>query len=445
MIQMNLHQVAAIVGGSLVGKEARIQGVQTDSRAACQGKLFVALKGERFDGHEYCQTAVNQGAAAVLVSSAVEVDVPQIICADSLKALQALAAAWVKQTAVKVIGITGSNGKTTVKNMLYAVLSQKYQCMATKGNYNNEIGVPLTLLSINKTDEVAVIEMGAAEVGDIKLLAEMAQPDLAVVTNVSQAHIGRFGSLENTAKEKGEIYQAINKHGLAIINQDSEYAEQWKSGLPVDFVTFGESDLSDYQLIKQQHGYAIKTKSGEVFPVKLPVLGLHNYINACAVTAIAMSHGMNAAEVAEGLLKFIPEAGRLNLIKLSDHLQVIDDCYNANPASVNAAIDVLKEQAKPTTLIFGDMAELGLESGTMHANVGDYAINNGVDEIWAVGRHATDVCHGHESKCKAFALVDDLISHLENQKIEHGTVLVKGSRSMKMERVVNALIGGEKL
>ncbi len=443
MIQMNLHQVAAIVGGSLVGKEARIQGVQIDSRADCQGKLFVAIKGENLDGHDFCKMAVDRGAAAVLVSTAVEVDVPQIICDDSLKALQALAAAWVKQSGVKVIGITGSNGKTTVKNMLFSVLSQKFNCMATEGNYNNEIGVPLTLLSIQQNDEIAVIEMGAAQVGDIQLLAEMAQPDLAVVTNVTQAHIGRFGSQQNIATGKGEIYQAIKHDGMAIINEDSEYKEQWKESLKVPAVTFGEAATADFRLIKTARGYEVKTPAGNCLVINLPVLGHHNFINACAVTAMAMSCGMSGEDVCTGLQKFVPEAGRLNLTRLSEHLQVIDDCYNANPASVNAAIDVLKEQIKPTTLIVGDMAELGEAAVSMHADVGNYAINNGVDEIWAVGQYAADVCQGHEMQCKAFAGVDDVMAHLRQKKIEQGTVLVKGSRSMKMERVVNALMSGE--
>ncbi|TDR22729.1 UDP-N-acetylmuramoyl-tripeptide--D-alanyl-D-alanine ligase [Marinicella litoralis] len=444
MIQMNLHQVAAIVGGSLVGKEARIQGVEIDSRADCQGKLFVALKGARVDGHAFCQQAANQGAAAVLVSSAVEVDVPQIICEDSLQALQALASAWVKQTGVKVIGITGSNGKTTVKNMLYSVLSQNNQCMATQGNLNNEIGVPLTLLSISRSDDFAVIEMGAAQLGDIEFLTEMAQPQMAVITNVSQAHVGRFGSQDNVAKGKGEIYQALSAQALAVINQDSPYAVQWKQGLQSPFITFGESVESDYRLFENKEGYAIKTQTGDVFSVKLPVLGHHNYLNACAVTAMAMSLGVKAEEVTQGLMQFTPESGRLNLMKLSDHLQVIDDSYNANPASVNAAIDVLKNQAKPTTLIVGDMAELGHESVQMHANVGNYAISNGVDEIWAVGEFAAAVCQGHEAQCKVFDQVETLVAHLQNKKFEHGTILVKGSRSMKMERVVNAIVGGDK-
>lgn len=442
MIQMNLHQVAAIVGGSLVGKEARIQGVTTDSRQDCKGKLFVALKGENFDGHEFCQSAVAQGAAAVLVSSAVEVNVPQIICHDSLAALQALASAWVRQLPVKVIGVTGSNGKTTVKNMLHAVLSQKFQCFATKGNLNNEIGVPLSLLAISRTDEVAVIEMGAAQMGDIKLLAEMAQPVVALITNVSKAHIGRFGSKQKIADGKGEIYQALTASGLAVINQDSQYAEQWKSGLQSPMVGFGESDEASYQLIKKGKTYVLKKPDGVVMKLSLPVLGHHNYINASAACAIAFELGLTDDEVIKGLSEFKPEKGRLNVIKLSECLDLIDDSYNANPASVNAAIDVLKSQNKPTLLIFGDMAELGQESELLHNQIGDYAVNNGVDQVFAVGKYATNVCHGHEGQCQSFVAIEQLMAHLQQHKIEKGTVLVKGSRSMQLEKVVDMLASG---
>jgi UDP-N-acetylmuramoyl-tripeptide--D-alanyl-D-alanine ligase len=444
MIQMNLHQVAAIVGGSLVGKEARIQGVTTDSREDCKGKMFIALKGEQFDGHQFCQKAVQQGAAAVLVSKAVEVEVPQVICDDSLLALQALATAWVKQTGVKVIGVTGSNGKTTVKNMLYSVLSQKMNCMATAGNYNNEIGVPLTLLSISQHDEVAVIEMGAAQVGDIQLLAEMAQPDISLVTNVSQAHIGRFGSEAQIAEGKGEIYQILGPDDLAIINADSPYATQWQLKLEAPFVTFGESELADVRLIKQSHGYAIKIQDNSPFAVKLPVLGHHNYLNACAVAAIAFSMGLSEEVICKGLAQFKPEAGRLNSVHITDDLQIIDDCYNANPASVKAAIDVLKEQTKPTVLIVGDMAELGEASSSLHSDIGQYASQQGVDHIYAVGQYANAVCQGQGSRCQSFDVVDKLMAHLANEQITQGTVLVKGSRSMKMERIVEMFVEGEK-
>ena len=246
MIQMNLHQLAAIVGGSLVGKEARIQGVTTDSRRDCQGKLFVALQGEFFNGEDFCQAAVQQGAAAVMVAHAVEVDVPQLIVKDTLVALQAMATAWVKQTGVKVVGVTGSNGKTTVKNMLLSVLSQKYRCHATSGNYNNEIGVPLSLLSIAAEDQVAVIEMGAAKVGDIAFLTRIIRPHVALVTNVGNAHVGRFGSVDNIAKGKGEIYESLDRDGLAVINADSPYADQFKTNTPGKVMTFGLHEQADF-------------------------------------------------------------------------------------------------------------------------------------------------------------------------------------------------------
>lgn len=444
MIQMNLHQIAAIVGGSLVGKEARIQGVTTDSRKDCQGKLFVALQGEQFDGHQFCQAAVQQGAAAVLVAKAVEVDVSQVICEDSLLALQALATAWVRQTGVKVIGITGSNGKTTVKNMLYSVLSQKMRCTATAGNYNNEIGVPLTLLSINQDDQVAVIEMGAAQVGDIRLLAEMAQPDISLVTNVSQAHMGRFGSEAQIAKGKGEIYQALSADDLAVINADSPYAKKWQAELDTHVLTFGVNDHADVRLLKQPKGYAIKIKDKDPFAVKLPVLGHHNYLNACAVAAIAFSMGFSDETISKGLAQFEPEAGRLNSVLISNDLQVIDDCYNANPASVKAAIDVLKEQAKPTVLIVGDMAELGDASSELHSDIGHYARQQGVDQIYAVGQYAEAVCSGQGSRCQSFDVIEKLMAHLAATQITQGTVLVKGSRSMKMERIIEMFIRGEK-
>lgn len=454
MIQMNIHQISAIVGGNLVGKEARIQGVTTDSRSDCGGMLFVALKGAYFDGADYCQAAVDKGAAAVLVAHAVEVDVPQLIVKDTLVALQVLATAWIKQTGVKVVGITGSNGKTTVKNMLYAVLSQKYSCFATSGNYNNEIGVPLSLLSVRKEDDVAVIEMGAAQVGDIALLTEIIKPDIALVTNVGSAHVGRFGSEEQIATGKAEIYQALDSTGLAIINTDSIYADKFRQAVNCNVLTFGSDDQADFKLVEMANGYQVQTRRGEAIDFELPVLGRHNYINATAVIAIGLSMRLSVEEITTGLNQFKPEAGRLQLHKHESGLSVINDSYNANPASVNAAIDVLKTQSKPTLLIIGDMAELGKYSTQYHQDVGKYAKQQGIDQVIAVGEHAENVCLGTASDqalnsvdkpkdCYSFSAVEEVMTHLKTHKLQHGTVLVKGSRSMRLERVVDALINGK--
>ena len=444
MIQMNLHQIAAIVGGSLVGKEARIQGVTTDSRGDCEGRLFVALSGANFNGANFCQAATAKGAAAVLVEQAVEVDVPQIICDNSLVAMQALAAAWIRQLDAKVVAVTGSNGKTTVKNMLVSVLKQRYKCCATTGNLNNEIGVPLTLLSVSKDDQVAIIEMGAAQLGDIKLLVEMARPNVALITNVSQAHIGRFGSEQNIATGKGEIYQLLTGDDLAVINEDSEYASQWRSNIKCKSISFGESAKASVQLIHTGGGYEVKVNNHESVPLVLPVLGHHNYLNACAVVAVAQFFELTTAEIMIGLAVFQPEPGRLNLVKVSEDFQVIDDSYNANPASMKAAIDVLKDMVKPTRLVLGHMAELGAEAEQMHAQVAQYALASGVDQILAVGPHAHSVCEGLGQKCLAFTAVEQLMSHVNANSFSTGAILVKGSRSMRLERVVEMITSGAK-
>lgn len=455
MIQMNLHQLAAIVGGSLVGKEARIKGVTTDSRGDCQGKLFVALQGEYFNGEDFCQAAVQRGAAAVMVAHAVEVDVPQLIVKNTLVALQAMATAWVKQTGVQVIGVTGSNGKTTVKNMLLSVLSQKYRCHATTGNYNNEIGVPLSLLSIAAEDQVAVIEMGAAKVGDIALLTRIIRPHVALVTNIGNAHVGRFGSVDNIAQGKGEIYQALDVDGIAVINADSPYADQFKANTNGKVMTFGLHEQADFRLVEQAGQHQVMTRRGESLALELPVLGEHNYLNATAVVAIALSMQVDFPEIAHGLRNFVPEAGRLQIIPAGDSLTIIDDSYNANPASVNAAIDVLKAQASPTLLILGDMAELGEFAEQMHQQVGDYACQQGINQVLAVGEYAQQVCGQANAqvstqsntpvdgfRCQSFAAVDELMTHLQQHRPTAGTVLVKGSRSMRLERVVAVLSKG---
>jgi len=453
MIQMNLHQVSAIVGGNFVGKEARIQGVTTDSRSDCKGKLFVALQGSFFNGEDYCQAAVENGAAAVLVANAVEVDVPQLIVKDTLVALQVMATVWVRQTGVKVIGITGSNGKTTVKNMLFSVLSQKYSCFATKGNYNNEIGVPLSLLSINQNDEVAVIEMGAAQVGDIAQLTDIIKPDIALVTNIGDAHVGRFGGVDNIAVGKAEIYQALDGNGLAVINADSQYEKDFRAKVKGQVLTFGLHESADFRLHEDSGSYQVLTHNGENFDLQLPVLGEHNFMNATAVVVIALALHMSFEDIAMGLAAFKPEAGRLQWQKIDDGFSVIDDSYNANPTSTHAAIDVLKSQNKPTCLILGDMGELGEYSKVMHEGVGQYAAESGVDQLLAVGEFASNVCDGSESfksqtkkestQCQVFRAVDDLMIYLKENHTREGTILVKGSRSMRLERVVDVLMGEE--
>jgi len=250
MIKMQLHQIATILSARLVGKDVRIKGVTTDSRQVQAGQLFVALTGAHFNGADYCQQAVAGGAVAVLVDRPVEVSVPQIICPDTQKALAALATAWLQQNQAEVIAITGSNGKTTVKNMLYSVLKQHGTVQATQGNFNNEIGLPLTVLGLKPDTRYLILEMGAAQAGDIQYLCDIAPPKVALVNNVSGAHLGRFGSLQQIAQTKGEIYQALQIDGLAVVNADDAFHNSWQIPTKADRVSFGTDEGDDYQLIE---------------------------------------------------------------------------------------------------------------------------------------------------------------------------------------------------
>lgn len=445
MIKMQLHQIAAVVNGRLAGKDARIQGVSTDSRTAQPGQLFVALVGENFDGAAFCQQAIAQGAVAVLVNRPVEVSVPQIICENSQLALGHLASAWLQQCSPKVIAITGSNGKTTVKNMLYSVLSQAGKTEATGGNYNNEIGVPLTVLALKPETAYLILEMGAGQPGDIRYLTDIAKPDVALVNNVSAAHLGRFGSLETIAETKGEIYQALGADGVAVINKDEKYVAQWLESVN-NSVGFGENPDSDYRLCLSEDGLSahIEMPDGEQLKVKLPVLGKHNLLNAAAVVAIADQLHVPMLQIEYGLRHFKPESGRLQQHDLSQGGLLIDDSYNANPASMQAAIKVLAGLPKPQILICGDMLELGESAATAHFDIGRYAQLQGLDRLLAVGEWADQVCLGFGNKeSQAYAQIEPLLQDLKNHPMPVGSILVKASRGMRLERVVKILMAGQ--
>ncbi len=443
MIKMNLHQICAIVGGRMAGKEARVSGVSTDSRQITPGQLFVALKGKNYNGEDFCAQAVSRGAVAVMVSQAVEVDVPQIICDNTLEALTAVAKAWLHLCQVKVIAVTGSNGKTTVKNMLHAVLSQSHRCFVTPGNLNNEIGVPLSLLEIDPKDEFAVIEMGAAKKGDIAYLTSIAEPDIALVNNVSNAHVGRFGSVENIAQGKGEIYQALSAQGIAIINQDDFFAPQWQEKLVSESLCFGITANVDVRLILSETSRLQCEFDGQRIDIGLSVLGRHNQYNACAVVTIAYALGISVADIEKGLRIFKPAPGRMEMVGQLKGVTVVNDSYNANLASSKAAIDVLHCMPKPTMLVMGDMAELGVFANQMHQDIGAYAEEKGIDQVIAVGRYASFICEKKVSGCQTYEEIAEVIDALKSEWPEKGTVLIKGSRGMGMERVVGALFNEE--
>ncbi len=431
MICMNLHQATSMTGGTLIGKPIQFRGVSTDSRSDCSGKLFVALKGENFNGEDYCQQAIDNGAVAILVTCSQDVNSPQLIVEDSLKALSILAKNWAKQCQAKIIAITGSNGKTTVKNMIYSILSVSNQCSATQGNLNNEIGVPLTLCAINTDDQFAIVEMGAAKLGDISWLVSLVDIHTAVITNVSPAHIGRFGSFENIVSEKGQIISTLGEKDYAVLPIDDEHFAIWSNNTISNVISFGESADADASIDSIKH-------------INLPLAGKHNQINAACASAIAHSCNISVLDIQKGLENFSPASGRLENLGKHNGNTLINDCYNANPQSVHAAIDVLANYPSPTTLVLGDMAELGEQSINLHDQIGNYAKEKNISHLLTIGTDSKHASCAHGSENKHFASINSLADYMQNNWNSLGTILVKGSRSMKLENLIEKLISTEK-
>ena len=444
MINMNLHQLNAIIGGTLIGKPIHFRGISTDSRKDCTGTLFVALKGENFNGENYCQQAINNGAIAVLVSVAQDINIPQIICDDSLQALSVLAKNWANQCQAKVIAITGSNGKTTVKNMIHAILSVSHKCMATRGNLNNDIGVPLSLCEIHPTDEYAIIEMGAAQLGDISKLVSLVNIDVAVLTNVSAAHIGRFGSLTNIINEKAQIFSRLDKTKIAILPIDDENFNKWKDSANCQINSFGISNQADVQ-ITDEIDFTISIEDNAIKNIKLPVAGRHNQINASCAAAIAHCCTVSAIDIKQGLENFKPEGGRLENMGTVNGNILINDSYNANPQSMMSAIDVLADHDRPTTLIAGDMAELGTYSQQLHEAIGSYAKQKKITNLLSIGHDSVHASRAFSGNPQHFNDISTLKNYLLKNWRQLGTILVKGSRSMHLEDLINGLIDSERV
>ncbi|MCB1603741.1 MAG: UDP-N-acetylmuramoyl-tripeptide--D-alanyl-D-alanine ligase [Gammaproteobacteria bacterium] len=439
MINMNLHQVATLTGATLIGKATQFRGISTDSREDCKGKLFVALSGPNFRGEDYCPQALKKGAVAVLVSHAQDNVASQLVCENTLECLSTIAKYWAKQCKTKIIAITGSNGKTTVKNMIHSILSLQHQCVATEGNFNNEIGVPLTLCKLSSADEFAVIEMGAAKLGDIEWLVSLVDIHTGVLTSTSAAHIGRFGSLENIVTEKGKIISTLNSNGYAILPKDNENFEKWSQSTQGNVVSFGSEKESDVRMVHENNVFSIDIGKSVIEDIHLPIPGKHNELNAAAATAAVLTFGISAEIIKEGLEKFVPAKGRLELVGEIKGNKVINDCYNANLQSVKAAIDVLSQYDGNTTLVFGDMAELGEDSMEMHRQVGSYAKQHHVTQLLTVGNDSKFASDEFSEQPLHFASKAELEKFLMSHWQSVGTVLVKGSRSMRLETVIDNL------
>jgi UDP-N-acetylmuramoyl-tripeptide--D-alanyl-D-alanine ligase len=446
---MDLVEAARVVSGRLEGANARFSGVSTDSRAVGAGELFVALQGERFDGHAYVGEAARRGAVGALTARHVKeagAGLPQIVVADTRLGLGALAGDWRRRFAIPLVALTGSNGKTTVKEMLAAILGEhagsRGAVLATAGNLNNDIGMPLTLLALRPDHRYAVIEMGMNHEGEIDYLARIARPTVALVNNAQRAHVGILGSLEAIARAKGEIYAGLDEGGIAIVNDDDAFAPYWKglnAGRKV--LTFGFGADSDVSAASAAGEWRFRTPAGS-FAVALRAPGEHNARNALAACAAAHAVGIPPAAMRSALAAFEGVPGRLQRRPAPGGARVIDDTYNANPESMKAAIRVLAAEPGRRVLVMGDMGELGIQSAAMHAEVGDFAKRSGVEVLLALGEQSRNAAQAFGAGARHFGEARELLAAARKEARADTTLLVKGSRFMQMERVADALAGG---
>ena len=444
-MNLRLADVAVWTKGALHGADTVVNDVFTDTRKPVAGAIFVALKGKNFDAHDYLAQAKAGGAAAALLARPADVDLPQVVVADTLLALGDLASAIRAQRRARVAAITGSNGKTTVKTLLASILAQCGKTHVNAGNLNNEIGLPLSILAMPEDARYAVLEMGAGKPGDIAYLAAVARPEIAVVNNVAPAHLERMGSLDGIAQTKAAIYAALPAHGIAVINADDSFADYF-AGMAATrrVLRFGIERAADVRAEIRASGahseFALITPSGRI-DVNLPLPGRHNVMNALAAAALALAFEAPLAAIKQGLETAAPVAGRLIRHAMPGGWSLIDDSYNANPGSAAAAIATLAAEPGETWLVLGDMRELGADADKLHAQIGALAKQSGIAHLYTVGERSAHASAAFGANARHFASQEELGAALAATVHPDTVVLVKGSRGSAMERVVRALLG----
>lgn len=442
-----LSQVAAAVDGRLIGADVLLEGVSTDTRAIVTQQLFIALRGEHFDAHEFLEAAVASGASALLVAdeNRLPAGIPAVVVDDTRLALGRLAAAWRASFDLPVIAVTGSNGKTTTKEMIAAILKAQFGAavLATRGNLNNDIGLPLTLLGLSERHHAAVIEMGMNHPGEIAYLAPLGAPSVALVTNAQRAHLEGMGDMDEVAREKGCLFAGLQAKGVAVVNADDCYAETWRAmAAPHVVRTFAIDHPADVHGVVHQHG--LETQLELTAPegraeLRLRIPGRHNARNAVAAAAACLAAGLPMGAVIAGLEGFAGVKGRLQRRAGRNGAEILDDSYNANPDSVRAGIDVLASTIGRKLLVLGDMGEIGEASGQYHDEIGGYAKSQGIDRLYALGDAAQQAVRNFGEGARHFCNIEKLLAAVDKQLGPDTTILVKGSRFMKMERVVEAL------
>jgi len=444
MMECTLAKAADSMHGVLHGADVQFRGVSTDTRTIASGELFFALQGPNFDASEFLEEAANRQAAAAVVARQVETSLPSINVEDTRLALGMLASSWRQQMPATIVGITGSNGKTTLKELAANCLSQSATTLATQGNLNNDIGLPLMLLRLSAEHRYAVIEMGANHLGEIEYLNSLAAPAVVVITNAGPAHLEGFGSVDNVAKAKGEILQGTVRPQVAILNADDDYFGYWRSlADDLRLLSFGLSsdaavNASDIRIVEAGSVFHLNTPRGDT-EISLPLQGLHNVRNACAAAAIGSALDLSLGDIKKGLESVLPVSGRLQPLPGIAGSRVFDDSYNANPVSVIAAAEFLAAQNGTSILVLADMAELGSETESLHRATGTAAKKLGINRLLATGALSRNTVEAFGEGGLWYPTVREISDDLLSSLSADSNVLVKGSRSMHMGRVVRAI------
>ena len=446
-MRRTLAQFAVACGGRLDGADAQFAAVLIDSRKLRTGDLFLALPGTHADGHDFVAAAAQAGAAGAVVSRRVDAALPQILVDDVARALTQAGAAWRAAFRGPVLSVAGSNGKTTTKEMLSAILAQRGECLATAGNLNNHLGVPLTLLRLTERHQSAVIEIGANRAGEVAALVTLVRPDVGVITNAGAEHLEGFGSLEGVARAEGEMVAGLAAGGVAVINADDEYAPLWRGTTRARVVDFGfaagaQVRAAALRLEAGAGGFATRftlhTPAGAL-PVALALAGRHNVSNALAAAAAALAAGATLAQVVAGLGSVQAVAGRLQFRPLAGGAWLIDDSYNANPSSARAALEVLAELPGRRWLVLGDMGELGAYAHDSHCELGTLARSLGVERLFTFGALAALAADTFGAGAERHSDIDALVRAVAGALPGEARILVKGSRVNRLERLVAAL------
>ncbi len=444
-MQMMLHEICECLGLNKNLDNLPIANVVTDSREVKSGDLFIAIKGPNFDGHDFVQNAVDSGAVAVVASKNIEANVPMLLVEDTTVAYGQIANMHRTKFAIPVVAITGSCGKTTVQSMTANILRQVESTLSPAGSFNNEIGLPKTLLELNAEHKFAVLEMGAKREGDIKYLMDIVKPNITMVNNVSPAHTAMFGDVDTIARTKGEIYTELPVDGIAVINVDDVYAPFWLNNLKGQrVISYGlehKADITCSYIVEEHHRIKIElaTDIGNI-EVILPLLGMHNVMNALAATAMARALDIPLTAIKQGLESFKTVTRRMEIKQAKNGAKIIDDSYNANPKAMHYAVEVLSKQQGNKIMVIGDMLELGNISIDEHKLLGQKAKRAGINRILAFGEYAMYVANEFGEDAKHYTSKDDLIAALKDILDTNTVVLVKGSNDMRMNEVVNALL-----